>query len=361
MNFIFLLLSMLLLSSCMQNGSYTSTDYKEEVINIEDYEVDTINFANSFNFEVVPLDNKSIVGSVSKMIVTNRGYYVLDSRANPDLSLYAHDGKFIRKFDMKGHSKKEYTKIFNFTASETGDTIAILDNLGKIIKLYDEYGHYLSQHTFDDEYGWDDCAIIDNHFYMVSYHGGCEGIITKYDNNFSNKEVIGSGHIPLTPGAGIYGTKFIQTSSSKICYMDYFHSCFYLIDKKSDNEIIKYTLNSTNILNPEYEPRKFFEYDQILSYTLANDYLYFEMSYQGGINTFRIDLADGKLYKVDNSPNFLGYKDGCFYYCMSADNMRICIDNDSYFHKNIKRLNAFLPYKDMLKVQENLVIIKCKQ
>lgn len=363
MKIIIPLLSLLVLYGCAQNEHNSTANDNEIKINIEECVSDTVNCINTFEYEVVALENnpKSIVSSVSKMVVTKKGYYILDSHEHPTLFLFGHDGKFVRKLDRQGHSKEEYINIFNFTANETGDTIAIMDNLGKVIKLYDDYGQFLSQHIFDEEYGWDDCSIIDGHFYMVSYHGGNKGIITKYNSMFSKKEIIGDEQMPLTPGAGVSGTKYIQYTSSKICYMDYFHSCFYLINRNSENESKKYTIISNNILNPEYTPGSFFDYDQILSYTLADDCLYFVMNYQGDPCSFRIDFKNDKLYKVKTLSNFLDYKDGVYYHSMSANNMKICIDNDSYFQKNEKRLKAFLPYKGKIAEQENLFIVKIQK
>lgn len=345
---------MLCFSQCSHNNK--SAEYREVEIEIKDYDTCSM---DSFDYYITPLEDapKGLFGSIGRMFATENGYYILNTRETPVLYLFGKDGKFIRVINKQGHSQKEYVRIFNFASNEKGDTIAILDKLGREIKLYDQYGHFLLRHIFDDEYSWDDCAIIDNHFYMVSFHGGNKGIVTRYNNDFSEKEIIGEDTQPLVPGAGVAMTKYIQYNSSMICCLDYFNSCFFLIDRNTNDIIRKYSLHSSNMLSKESVLERILGYDQIISYMLSDDYLYFEMSVKGKTTMFKLNLADDKLYKFDTFVNFLDYKNGLFFSSMPAEYVKICMDQDWYFHRNEKRLKAFSSVKDKLSEQENPFLI----
>lgn len=353
MKFLIVIVCVLCFSQCSHNNS---SEIREVDINVDDCETCPV---DSFDYDVLPLEDtsKGIVSSIGRMVVTDKGYYISDSRGTPVLYLFAKDGKFLRLIDKHGRSQKEYARIFNFTANERGDTIAILDNMGGEVKLYDQYGHFLLRHVFDDEYSWDDCAIIDNHFYMVSYHGGNKGIVTKYSSDFTGKEVIGEVSRPLVSGAGVSDTKYIQYNSSLICYMDYFNSSFFLIDRKTNDIIKKYTLSSSNMLTSEYVTEKIFGYDQILSFTLADECLYLELQVKDKAAAFKLDLTDDKLYKLDTFVGFCDYKGGSFYSSINAEYVKINIDTDRYLHRNVNRLKAFSVYEDKLKGQENPFVV----
>ena len=355
MKYLIIFLCVLCFSQCSLEKK--ASIFREVPVDVDKCETCSV---DSFDYDILPLEDapNGVIGSIGKMVVTENGYYVSDSRETPALYLFGRDGKFVRKIEKHGRSQKEYMRMCSFTANEKGDTIAVLDNMGREIKLYDQYGHFLLRHVFDEEYGWDDCVIIDNRFYMFSYHGGNEGVVTMYSSDFSKREIIGEECTrPLIPGAGEANVKYIQYNTSSICCMDYFNSCFFLIDRKSNGVIKKYALRSSNMLSSDYIPEKFFSYDQILSYTLVDECLYFELKVKDETAVFKLNFADGKLYKVDTFISFLDYKNNLLYSSMQSEYVKMCMDNDRYFHKNENRLKAFSAYEDKLASQENPFVI----
>ena len=347
------------MASCSHKNRNSINENSSVVFNLDDTPVS--NKTTSFDYELIPLDNnpKCMLSSIEKMIVTPKGIYVLDTRYNHSLYLFGHDGKFISKIGVQGHSKSEYVRINNFTSNETGDTVAILDDNGRIIKMYSCAGDFLNSFPFEVEYGWDDCVFVDNHFYMTSYHHGREEIFGKYDSDFKKQTKVGEYDSSLISGAG-YFLKYTQYSSKYICFLDYYNSCFYLVDRKNEERIIRLAIESSNILSPTKKEYDSYPYDKIMDYTLTDEGIFMHVDYQGYLCKYRIDIDNEKIWK-DQTPginhSFMDYYKGSYYEYFTAqqigDLVKIC-KND------VNLMEALAPYVVSLSDENNYYILKAK-
>ena len=354
-----LFLFLLLMTSCNHKDKVRSCEYSSVVFNLDDTPIS--DKAELYDYELIPLDSnpKCLLSSIEKMIVTPKGIYVQDTRYNHSLFLFGHDGKFISKIGVQGHSKSEYVRINNFTPSETGDTVAILDDYGRTIKVYSFTGKFLYSFSFEDEYGWDDCISVDNHFYMTSYHHGREEIFSKYDYNFKKQTKLGTFDSSLISGAG-YFSKYTQYSSKYICFLDYYNSCFYLVDRNNEDRIIKLVIESSNILSPNKKEYDSYPYDKIMDYILTENGIFMHVDYQGYLCKYRIDIDNKTIWKDQTSGinhSFMDYYKGSYYEYLTAQQ----IENLVKICKNdINLMKALTPYVDSLSDENNYYILKAK-
>lgn len=353
-------LSLIVLMSCCNNKRESEPCNIDSVIfNLDDcLSSDKI---DTFEYDLMPLENnpQGMLSGIDKMIVTSKGLYILDTRYIPSLFLFGHDGRFINKIGVQGRSKSEYIRIDNFTANEEGDTVAIMDDFGKVIKLYTFNGTFLNSYTLEDEYGWDDLLLLENNFYLSSYHHGYNGILTKFDTKFSQKTTIGLFDPELISGGGCF-RKYTQFSSKYICFLDYYNSCFYLFDRKNTENIIKLTLNSSNILSPSKKDYNLQPYDKILEYALSDDYIFMLLECDGCLRRYRIDINNKSMWQERKSGvfhSFLDYYKGEYYEYFSANQIKEL----SQFCKNDTNLmKVIAPYLDSLSVDDNYYILKVK-
>lgn len=355
----YLIMLLLFMASCSQKKGERIYENNSIVFNLDETPVS--NKAESYNYELIPLDcnSKCMLSSIEKMIVTPKGIYVLDTRYNHSLFLFGHDGKFISKIGVQGHSKSEYVRINNFTANETGDTVAILDDFGRTIKTYSFTGKFLNSYSFEVEYGWDDCVLVDNHFYMTSYHHGREEIFGKYDYNFKKQTKVGEFDSSLISGAG-YFLKYTQYSSKYICFLDYYNSCFFLVDRKNEEHIIRLTIESSNILSPNKKEYDSYPYDRIIDYILTEKGIFMHVDYQGYLCKYRIDIDNNKIWK-DQTPginhSFMDYYKDSYYEYFTTQQIR---DLVNICKNDVNLMEALAPYVDSLSDDDNYYILKAK-
>ena len=316
---------------------------------------------DTFEYDLMPLENnpQCMLSSIDKMVVTSKGLYILDTRYIPLLYLFGHDGRFINKIGVQGRSKSEYIRIDNFTASEEGDTVAIMEDFGKVIKLYTNNGTFLNAYTLEDEYGWDDLLLLENNFYLSSYHHGYDGILNKYDTKFSKQTNIGLFDPELISGGGCF-RKYTQFSSKYICFLDFFNSCFYLFDRNNTENITKLTLESSNILSPSKVDNIFHPYDKILEYALSDNYIFMVLEYKGSQRRFRIDINNKCMWKEPRSGifhSFLDYYKGEFYEYLTSKQIK---ELSQYCRNDVNLMKAIAPYLDSLSIEDNFYILKVK-
>ena len=356
---LFAILSVFIFMSCGQE-KYEKSDIKETVVlNLDKCDEMSIDEIGSPHYEIVPLENNSqfMVGNVDKMIVTEIGIYILDTRYTPTLFLFGHDGKAIRRIGKQGHSKSEYVRIDNFTANEKGDTVAILDEFGRMVKLYSDKDEFLGSHTFDENCGWDDCMMLDNKMYTSSYHHANNCLIAKYSTDFTAKESVVCMNDDLIPGPGSF-YKHTQYSSRYISFLDYYNSCFYLIDRTDETNIVKFELQSDNILSPTKEDYIRAPYDAVLEYVLTDDYIFMDVTSKEYLKSYMIDIGKRQLKQVAFNvfkPSMMEcYKGTCYGFLMPQSIRDIRL----YCSANKELMKVIATYADTVSDRDNIYILK---
>jgi len=88
------------------------------------------------DLEIIPLKttDRSVIKEISKIVVNNNNYYILDSEQRSVL-IFSRDGHFINRLDKTGKGPGEYIDIYDFDINEFTGNLEILDPRG-IIYIY---------------------------------------------------------------------------------------------------------------------------------------------------------------------------------------------------------------------------------
>lgn len=276
---IYFLICVLLSSICVSCSNDVSIsaicEIDSVILDIDECEVITCS-DDSVVYSLVPLDDspECAINSLAKMTVTEKGIFVLSYGDKDMLLRFNHDGSFANSIGVLGHSKREYVRIMGFTANEVGDTITIIDNYGRAVKTYDNNGKYINTFNLNEDEECDDILLLDGCYYTFNIHHTTENILTSYDKSFENKTSYGKFQSNQIVGLGI-NPNYIQHSNGHICVLDYFNSCFYLFNRKT-NDIMKYVISSSRMKSPnDIEEKSGLQViDGISGYLYVNDKIY---------------------------------------------------------------------------------------
>lgn len=84
----------------------------------------------------VPLDSKELIGDIRKMVVTEKGIYIMDSFMSQAIFVFDKQGKLKFCIDEKGMGPNEYISIWDMQVDEVRNEIMINDALGLSYKYY---------------------------------------------------------------------------------------------------------------------------------------------------------------------------------------------------------------------------------
>ena len=117
------------------SSPYKDQVIAENVIVVQDKELGSKNKASDLFDDVtlIPLEttNESLIGSVSKVIISDSIIYVMDQKGQSVL-LFDFTGRFLFKIHHIGKGPNEYLNIEDFTLLKNGDLL-ILDEYRKLI------------------------------------------------------------------------------------------------------------------------------------------------------------------------------------------------------------------------------------
>lgn len=346
----------------MSCGKMTRVNTDELDVNCTFFDLDNCAIENTSNnqfasMKIIKLDNneKCLLSGVDKMIVTHKGIYVLDTKYKHVLYLFAHNGQFMKAIGKQGHGKGEYVRINNFSANEEGDTVAILDDFGKNIKIYNADGHFLKCYNVEGEFGWDDILLLNNNYYLFNYHHESKDILSVFTSDFVNRDVWGQFESELIPGVGS-SYKYLQYSPKYISVLDYYNACFYLFNRERNGEIKKIVLNSSDIIsmkNAEDESK----YDAIIDYILADEFIYVTVARKQQIYNYKIDINNNimTMLRTSNYASLAdGYYDGKFYISYSPKRIKDAIKYNSC---DTLFINATESLRDSVTYDDNFFIL----
>ena len=169
-NFIFVVLISFVFNSCSSNDHIENQSNILNPIQLKDILIDTINLSYLFeSYEFIPLSmglsNEAVFGKISKMVVSNGQFIILDSDFTNNIYVYDFSGNFRYKLSL-GKGEGEVINIEDFCVYN--NLICILDNGDKSIKFYDlDNGDFVRQiklgHFFRGiEYLNDDKLVLSN-------------------------------------------------------------------------------------------------------------------------------------------------------------------------------------------------------
>jgi len=135
------LICLMLIAACGENKSNKtpSTDNYLHVIDLSKTEFADIKLSELFT-NVTPIvletTDESLMGSITKVVITPEYIIVLDHMIAKALFLFTKDGTFLRKFGRIGNGPGEYANVPDFCYDETTGTIYMLDSRLSRVNLY---------------------------------------------------------------------------------------------------------------------------------------------------------------------------------------------------------------------------------
>lgn len=352
------------LSSCSsRNGVYELGVTKTLEIGDVSDAVDKV-FSEEFtDFEIIKLDNtyESQMSWVNKMCVTDRGFFFLDYKLPAKVLHFDSHGKFICRIGDYGKKTSEYVNIYNFSANDAGDTIAILDSR-KVIR-YNNSGEHLSTETLNEHV--DDIILTKQGLFAADYHHENPHLLGLYSNGDVTKSYVN------IENNSIKGTSpsmnYLQQCGDVLCYYDYFSSCFYVADIHNMSKMKCYKLKSDDILD-EVKSRE--SGTNRSKYSCVRDYVVTDSSIVGNIRVderghdFCIDMRNDTFSFVHfdrEHYSFNAYHNG-YYYRVVPAGFILDVLNEPYNAK-VRELfsDALEPYKESTSEKDNYYVLKMRK
>lgn len=146
-SFVPFLTASLFLASCEEKKSGADVQTieidlgsKENIINLSD-------IADEVTFVSLENTNKSMMGSVDKLMIDNGRYVIVDKEAAAAVFVFDSKGRFLYKIGRKGKSKSEYIELTDATLGN--GNVYVYDARGKKVIRYSMEGAYVESYTVD--------------------------------------------------------------------------------------------------------------------------------------------------------------------------------------------------------------------
>ncbi len=107
---------------------------------IERKEINLSELADDISY--VPIDNSFPIGLIYEPKYFNKNSIYI-SALNSGIMLFDRNGKFLRKIGSIGRGTGEYTHYFNFCVDEKSESVYVMIQSLKIIKVYSKTGNFL--------------------------------------------------------------------------------------------------------------------------------------------------------------------------------------------------------------------------
>ena len=366
-------------------GFISCTSHQEKVSNetynltLDETTVKKATFIDDFcDFTFIPLETneKCLLSSIKKLIVTDEAYYLLNA---PQIGVFSfnRDGSYRCNIGTMGHAQNEYQRVINIGANQAGDTVAVLD-FAKV-NFYDRDGKFLFSKEQDAKTCAEDISVIPGKYVLGSFHRqGNNHLLSSFnfadDGQESYLDVSSEVIREMLPMGNF---NYIQTSRDKLCCYDMFSSSFHVIDLKNGMRVKSYYLNANDMITEEKlknDDRKPDKYNYVWSYVFADHSILGTISRNENTNLdFRIDLEKQTLELTDHEIlySFDCYHDGYFYQVWPAENILDLIHPmiKSMYDKNVNPalynlretlLEALGPIKDTIKEGDNPYLLRMK-
>ena len=161
-------------------------------------EMDMYKFSDLFSkVEYVKLDTvpEALFGEMDKLIVTEKGEYIIFDRGNALILHFAADGKFLNKIGAKGHAKQEYLWPGTVQYDEKSQKVFVSDATGHLkeyaldgtfLKDIDIQCHLSQFGIIDDQhfatfgYYYQESGEVDHHIKIYDFEGNLQAQYVPY-------------------------------------------------------------------------------------------------------------------------------------------------------------------------------------
>lgn len=231
-----LLCSISTLYSC-NNHSITSNDSFSKEIKIDFKSTSDVDFDSIMEyvgFIKLETNQDCLIGKISKLIVTNNAFIVVDKSIGKSIYVFNKDGSFRTRISRNGRGPKEYLDISDVAAMD--DRVYILDNENGRILIFDINGNYIDKIS---NVPW---------YHSIELMDSCSFLaFDLYNQRNLNKSVIYqdfSGKVNYAFGKNCYSRDFTFTRENNL--YRFYNGVYGTLN--FENTIFKFTRDSVNAL-----------------------------------------------------------------------------------------------------------------
>jgi hypothetical protein len=321
------------------------------------------------DIEIIPLENNSeaLMGEIDNMQVCDNGFYIINRQEKYPLFYYKHDGSFGAKIGENGHSRAEYTTLWNFSANTAGDTVAVLDY--NYVRLYDSNGTFINAYDFKDTQYWQGFLYTDKGVFLSTSNRCLNSVLAQYTHDFRTEHPIIEGQVNLIRDNPSSWQNLIRRDGQNICYYDYYTATFYIFDTNNMKKSKSFTLHSPNglaeskIRNMDVSSQDF---DHLISYVFEDNIIWGKFNYGGVGYNLKLDVKTGtcQLKRFsDLGYGFLCSHNGWYYQAFEPAQLMMLINSDKQAPWPIWTLleEALEPYKDKINETDNYYILRMRK
>lgn len=306
-NFLFLIVSLCLLSCGSNSSNETSVD---KYISIENAKpltdiIDTVRYVSLKDDKVI------FSGRIDKLMSKGDTLYIFDSRISKSLRAYKKDGTFLFNVGKLGGGPGEYIELGNFTIDN--QYFYCIDNAMRKILVYDiNNGAFVRK--LDMPIFVDDIALFDDGNFIF-YSDNRSGQAAIHIANSELKIIDELLHYSEDDYSSMATLSAFTESRDKIVFSCYANDTIIVFDKKSHLDPIRYVVDFGNyrllktdksnrtslkeakyILSPVYITDNMMIGDINLPYPIGNDYwMYGAFAYNMSTNQM---YQNGKIDEI---------------------------------------------------------------
>jgi hypothetical protein len=300
------LISIFLLQAC----SDTKNISKEiPILNIEaglknQKELFLSDIVDSIVYVKLETSAECLLGNTSILVRNNR---IFARMSNPDrILIFDLQGNYLSKLDSLGKGPGEYTGIFQWTASQSGDYLAFSDMATQTIFLYNSDGSFVNKTTgtfmwYSGFQLFNESDLIVCTREILNYTPDFP-VVLKYTENLTERDTILSkqwqGVSTLPPGLpGIYIPFF--RFMDRFYYKEQANDTLYEIDRnnKFQSRLVFDSGDKKMDRNTAHSPNKEGYYN-IFSINETSDYLFFDVSFHKKKTKMAYNKNTGELFSL---------------------------------------------------------------
>ena len=323
------------------------------------------------DIEIIPLENNSeaLMGEIDNMQVCDNGFYIINRQEKYPLFHYKHDGSFGAKIGENGHSRAEYTTLWNFSANTAGDTVAVLDY--NYVRLYDSNGTFINAYDFKDTQYWQGFLYTDKGFFLSTSNRCLNSVLAQYTHDFRTEHPIIEGQVNLIRDNPSSWQNLIRRDGQNICYYDYYTATFYIFDTNDMKNSKSFTLHSPNglaeskIRNMDVSSQDF---DHLRSFVFEDNIIWGKFKYGKYSYDLKLDVKTGKCLlnrHIDMDYSFMCSHNGWFYWVFTPAWLLDVIEfsKDKIIPNPTYMLlkDVLEPYKDKMNESDNYYIMRMRK
>lgn len=320
-----LLIISVMLVSCSNDHNYTWDGVVNTNVISLNPSNDIVNLSDDFSdFELIPLDNNRncMLKDRAKLSVTDSAYYILNDDWRSNIFLFDKNGNYKYCIGRKGHGRGEYDNANDFYVSKDGLTSVL--TFDKIL-FYDKSGKFDRALELNENNGCDYISCVGTSPVLASHYRNKDHLLNIIDpeNNVIEKyiPIDTTQHIRFSP---VLGIRPLQVVNNTICYLDYFSSSFYIIDREKTDTIKRIILKSDKMLTEKFAKETveyYADYDEIESFVFTGEEIIGLLTIDKKPYNFWIDInkCQARLsLSSDMMYDFDAYHDGWFYKIVTA-------------------------------------------